>query len=116
MRISKAAARLLGLRGTGRRSGDNLEEGGHADQTETVEERRRGKSRKFKIGTIVGGVILCLTVVKQGAGVLMAIEDIHDRGGLCSFDVVREVEVINDRFCPHQREYGPTPVQRTASR
>ncbi|MGC0205235.1 hypothetical protein [Streptomyces levis] len=101
MEIKNAFSRLRALR---QRHLVEAEGGSDVTQAGGVDQRCRPKrSLKLKIGTVVVAATLTLGLVRAVGGALFTIEDFYDRGGVCGFDVLRQIDSVDENCSTAER-------------
>lgn len=98
MNMRETVARLFG------RAGSDIEENSTANtdsSTRPSPHRSDGNRvrRRIGIGKLFGGVVMVVALARGAAGLLIAVEDIHDRGGLCAFDTITENDFFSSILC-----------------
>jgi hypothetical protein len=101
MRFPRVVARLFGNGQSGDQSDANstaseddancLDSGNGAHGT---------SSRSFRLKNAIRGVCVTVALVANGGNALMFFEHVHDSGGICSFDIVRDSEILDGFLCP----------------
>ncbi|GAA5056155.1 hypothetical protein GCM10023336_28620 [Streptomyces similanensis] len=100
----EALARLLRRRASSGSAGhnstvsDDCANGHDPDSTRGAGDARWRRCKSRAIG-VVRGVSLALALLHNGGDALMFLEHVHDRGGFCSLDLVRDNEMLDNFVC-----------------
>ncbi|MFD5451109.1 hypothetical protein ACWDTR_03055 [Streptomyces sp. NPDC003470] len=98
MNIRETVARLFGRAGSGVEENSTVNMDSSARPSPHRSDGNRVR-RRIRIGKVFGGVVMLVALARGAAGLLIAVEDIHDRGGLCAFDTITENNFFNSILC-----------------
>jgi hypothetical protein len=94
------------LRTVGLGSNQAREEGGTPDECQNTvvgRPRRSWSYLKISVGATITAATMVLGFAAASGRALIVWEEIHDRGGLCAFDVVREVDAFGAKCAENTR-------------